>query len=122
MNILCVLFFTVLLRYSCRTLSLEDVDEKPSKFAAKLQSFSEGNKAIETLKNFIVIINLGLLLSAREKVLNNFKYRIFPIKNLDKISTHEPILEVAAEPTKATKNAKNKRKISSVKSRKEFLN
>ena len=83
MNILCVLFFTVLLRYSCRTLSLEDADEKPTKFAAKLQSFSF--KAIETLKNVIGTINLGLLLSAREKVLNNFKYRIFPIKNLDKI-------------------------------------
>ena len=68
-------------------------------------------------------MNLGLLFSAREKVLNNFKSRIFPIKKLNKISTHESILEVSAEPTKARKrNAKNKCKISSLKSRKEFLN
>ena len=47
--------------------------------------------------------NLVLLFSAREKVLNNFKSRLFVIKNLDKIPTREPTpekaAELAAEPT-----------------------
>ena len=33
------------------------------------------------------INNVGLFLSAREKMLNHFKNKIFPIKNLDKIPT-----------------------------------
>ena len=33
--------------------------------------------------------NLGLLFSAREPVLNNFKSRLFLVKNLDKIPTRE---------------------------------
>ena len=63
---------------------------------------------------------LELLFSAREKFLNSFKSRFFPIKNLDKIPTREP----ATEPTKATKvkKAKTIRKISSLKLREEFLN
>ena len=31
--------------------------------------------------------------SAREKVLHSFKSRLFPMKNLDKIPTHEPAAE-----------------------------
>ena len=67
---------------------------------------------------------LGLLFSAREKVLNNFKIRLFPIKNLDKISTPEPAAvpgtepEVAKEPTKA----KTRRKISSLQFCEKFWN
>ena len=52
--------------------------------------------------------NLGLLFSAREKILNNFKRRLFPIKKLDKIPTHgptcEPTPELATEPTKHKKS------------------
>ena len=33
---------------------------------------------------------IRLFLSAREKILNNFKSKKFPIKNLDEISTPEP--------------------------------
>ena len=40
---------------------------------------------------------MGLLFSAREKVLNSFKSRLFPIKNLDTILTHEPAAEPAAK-------------------------
>ena len=55
------------------------------------------------------------------------KAKYFQQKNLCKIQTPEvatePILEVAIEPTKATKTkAKAKRKISKLKLRKEFLN
>ena len=60
--------------------------------------------------------NLELLFSTREKVLNSFKSRLFPITNLDKIPTREPATkpEVATEPTKTIK-AKGKRKIPSLK-------
>ena len=77
-----------------------------------------------------------LLLSVREKVLNSFKNRLFPIKNLDKIATREATLEpatepevakepatepeVATEPRKTTK-AKLKLKISSLKLCQKFL-
>ena len=48
--------------------------------------------------------NLGLSFSAREKFSNDFKSRLFPIKKLDKISTHEPTPELAPEPTKHKKS------------------
>ena len=92
-----------------------------------MKNFDKGIKALET-KSFLN--NLGLLFSAREKVLNSFKSRLFPIKNLDKIPTHEPTPEPATEPevatelteaTKATKT-KTKRKISSLQLHQEFLN
>ena len=65
--------------------------------------------------------NLRLIFSARENILNNFKRRLFPIKNSDKISKPEPTPEVATEPKRATK-AKTKRKILSLKMLEEFLN
>ena len=73
----------------------------------------------------------------QERVLNNFKSRLFPIRNLDKILTREPTSQVAIEPTpevaiettsevaiettKATK-AKTERKISLLKLHKDILN
>ena len=71
--------------------------------------------------------NLGLSFSAREKVLNCYKSRLFPVKNVHESPTREPTLvpatepEVAKEPTKVTK-AKTKRKISSLKLCEESLN
>ena len=44
------------------------------------------------------------MFTAREKVLNNFKSRYFPIKNLDKIPTREPTPELATERTKHKKS------------------
>ena len=55
-----------------------------------------------------------MLFSAREKVLNNIKSRLFPIKNLDKISTREPTPKLAPE---STKHKKSKLKL-----QKEFIN
>ena len=71
--------------------------------------------------------NLGLLFSARGKVLNSFKSRLFPIKKFRQNSktrtynrtSNKP--EVATEPTKLTKD-KTKRKISSLKLHENFLN
>ena len=99
-------------------------------FANDLKNFEKGTEAIEKK---CLLNNLGLLFNAREKVLNNYKIRLFSIKNLDKIPTTEPTTkpvvakelvtepEVATEPTKATK-AKTKRKISLLKFREKFLN
>ena len=41
-----------------------------------------------------------MFFSAREKVLHNFRSRLFPIENLDKIPTREPTPELVTEPTK----------------------
>ena len=59
-------------------LSLEDADNNESKFATELKNF---NKGIKTLEKKSFLNNLGLSFSAREKVLNSFKRRLFPIKN-----------------------------------------
>ena len=77
--------------------------------------------------------NLVLLLSAREKVLNSFNIRLFPIKKLDKIPTLEPTPEPATESEPATEpevatesikamKAKNKQKTSSLKLHENILN
>ena len=58
-------------------LSIENVNRKQSNLAIELQNFEKGTKTLEK-KSFLN--NLGLLLSAREKVLNSFKGRLFPIK------------------------------------------
>ena len=103
-------------------LSLENADLKQSNFAIELKMLKKIQKH---LKESLFLYNLGLLLREREKVLNSFKSRLFPIKNLDKILTREPIpeptkepkvaketateQEVATEPTKL-KKAKTKRK------------
>ena len=63
------------------------------------------------MKNTLFKNKLGLFFSARERVPNNFKSGLSPIKNLDKTITREPIFESAFQPapeptpetTKATK-------------------
>ena len=47
---------------------------------------------------------LNNLFSARENVLNNFKSRLFPIKNWDKISARKPTPEPEIEPAKHKKS------------------
>ena len=69
-------------------LSLKHADNGQSNFVAKIKSSDKGNKQ---LKN--CLINSGLLFSARENVLNNFKRRLSPIKKLDKIPVHESTLK-----------------------------
>ena len=45
----------------------------------------------------VFLNNLGLLFSAREKVLNSLKSRLFPTENLDKTPTPKPTPEPATE-------------------------
>ena len=47
---------------------------------------------------------LGVFFIGREKVLNSFKSRLFPIRNLDKLPTLEPTLELATKPTEHKKS------------------
>ena len=72
----------------------------------------------------VFLNNLGLSFSARIKVLNSFKSRLFQIKNLDKIPTYEtkpePTIEPSKEPEIGTK-AETKCKTSSLKLRENFL-
>ena len=69
-------------------LSTKKADDKQSNFANKLKNF---NKGIKTLEKKYFLNNLGLFCSTTEKVLNSFKSRLFPIKNLvknSKVSTN----------------------------------
>ena len=83
-------------------LSLIDADNEQNNFAAKLKTLVK-DKIIE--REFF-LINLGLLFSARGKVLNNSKSRLFPKKNLDRIPTCEPKPEV--EPTTGPTKTNNR--------------
>ena len=47
----------------------------------------------------VFLNNLGLFFRTREKVLNNFKSRLFSTKNLDNIPTREVTPELAIKPT-----------------------
>ena len=76
-------------------LSLEKTDNKQSNFVNELKNFEKGTKTLEK-RSFLD--NLGLLFSAREKLLDNFQSRLFPMKKLDKIPTLQPTSEPAAEP------------------------
>ena len=60
---------------------IKDADDDQSNFPAELKNLDKGTEKIE--KDFF-LNNLGLSFSATKKVLNNFKGRLFPIKNLDK--------------------------------------
>ena len=58
-------------------LSLEKTDNKQSNFVNELKNFEKDTKTLEK-RSFLN--NLGLLFSAREKLLDNFQSRLFPMK------------------------------------------
>ena len=81
-------------------LSLKDADKKQSNFAAKIKNLDNGkNNWIRVFLN-----NLVLLFILRRNAFNNFKSRLFPIKNLDNIPTCELTPEQATESTKHKKS------------------
>ena len=77
--------------------SLNDADDEKGNFPAKIKNLDKGKK--KTTEKELFKNNLGLLFSARENVLNKFKSRLFPIKNLGKTPTCEPKPEVITKPT-----------------------
>ena len=106
-------------------MSTEKADNKQSNFANELKNFEKGRK---TLEKMYFLNNLGLLFSARKKILDNFKSRLFPIKNLNKIPTSEPTPEKAAElateptPKQATDATPTKHNKSKLKLQQAFMN
>ena len=60
-------------------MSLKDADEEHIQIANKSNDISKGKMAAEKIS---FLKNAGLLLSAREKILNKFKTKIFPTKTL----------------------------------------
>ena len=77
-------------------MSIDDADKTQSELFNKL---SDMNKSKILVKKRFFINNAELFLSGREKILNNFKSKIFPIKTLDKIPTPEPRANQTPEPT-----------------------
>ena len=79
-------------------MSIKSADLKQRNFATELKNFKKGT---ERLENTSLLKNLGLLFSGREKVLSfdSLNSRLFPIKNLDKISTRQSTPELAVEQT-----------------------
>ena len=62
-------------------LSLKDADDdEQSKFTNRLKNIDKGIKSVEKK---LFLSNIGLFFTAREKVHNNFKNRLFPIKNTE---------------------------------------
>ena len=68
-----------------------------------MKNLDKGKKSIE--KEFF-LNNTRLFFSAREKVINNFKSRLFPVKKVEKLPTCEPTVELATEPTKQVRKLK----------------
>ena len=56
-------------------------------------------KKKKTIEKEFFLSNLRLLFSARENVLTNFKSTLFPTKDLNKVSTREPMTELVRKPT-----------------------
>ena len=61
-------------------LTLEHAEKKQSELSNKLSCVNRGKIPVEKRS---LLNNAGLFLSAREKILNNFKSKIFPAKDLD---------------------------------------
>ena len=102
-------------------LSIEGAGNKQNNFDNELRNF---DKSIKTLYKKSFLNNFGLLFSARENVLNSFEGRLFLTKNVDKISTREPVTKAVPKQTKTTRaiKTKTKRKISPLKLLENFLN
>ena len=64
-------------------LSLEGADEKQSHLINELKDMGKGKIPLEKKS----LLNGGLFLIGREKILNNFKVKTFLIKNIDKITS-----------------------------------
>ena len=55
-------------------MSLKNVDDEQSKFANKLKNIDKG---IKSVGKKLFLSNIGLFFTAREKVINKFKKRLF---------------------------------------------
>ena len=67
-------------------MRLEHADKELSLLFNELKDTGKGKIPVEKIS---FLKNVGLLISAREKILNNLKRKIFPTKNPDKIPMPE---------------------------------
>ena len=75
-NVICNFAYRFLWDIREGYLSLKDVDDYQKKFANKLKSIDKGIKSTDKK---LFLSKIELFFTAREKVLNNFKNRLFPI-------------------------------------------
>ena len=68
-------------------MSIEDTDKEQNKLVSKLRGMNRDKIPAEKR---IFLKNLGLFLSAREKIRNNFKSEIFPTEIPTPESTSDP--------------------------------
>ena len=90
-----------------RKLTLEEADKEQSNLVNELKDIDRDVKPLEKRS----LNNVGLFIGAREKVLNEFKNRILPIK--DKIIKPEPEPEPTPEatPESASESHQNQHQI-----------
>ena len=77
-------------------MSLEDAEEEQNRLVYNLKNMDNDKIPVERK---IFLNNAELFVNAREKVINNFKSRILPMKNLDKIPTYDPTPDPTLEAT-----------------------
>ena len=82
-------------------LLLEDADDEHIQLTNELKDIGKGKKPSEKRSS---LKNAGLLISAIEKILNNFKGKLFPIKNREPVPEPEP--EVFSTPKPRKEQAK----------------
>ena len=75
-NVICNFAYRFLWDIREGYLSLKDVDDYQKKFANKLKSIDNGIKSTDKK---LFLSKIELFFTAREKVLNNFINRLFPI-------------------------------------------
>ena len=80
-------------------MALRDCDEEQSKLNNELKGINNG---VNTVKKRSFQNNMGLFLSAREKILNNIESKVFLIKNINKFSTTKPEERPAPRPAPQT--------------------
>ena len=78
-------------------MSLKDGDEEQIQLVNELKGMGKGKRPV---KKRCFLKNAELFLSVREKILNNFKSKIFSIKNSSQIPTLEPAVFDTPIPTK----------------------
>ena len=67
-----------------RNLSLKETNKERIQLVNELEDMGKGKISVEQI---YFLKNAGLLISARDKILNSFKGKIFPTKIPDKIKS-----------------------------------
>ena len=77
-------------------MSIEDANKEKRDLLNKLNGMNRGKTPVDK-RPFLT--NVGLFLSGREKILNRFKSKMFPTKNLEKTPIPEASTDPSSDPT-----------------------